>query len=316
MPRHAIIMFISLWLCTSVARATVPEEEHLFTIPEGHKQVNQVVFSPDGKRFAYAARAAGGSLIVVDGQAGTPSTFADSPMFSADGKHVVYRAGKRVRKAERWWIVLDGKKLKTYDWVGEPAISATGKVAYWMGTGVRLGGPMGAYSGGRSEMAYRHRIRCRVGTRRQPRDQTPTTGTTDIALKDVSHSWPQTGTSGVRCRHQQGVATEQQRISEVGFRGRGDLRHRTPAAGVTRRPLENKDDGLHRQNHRRHAAADDDRRIAQTLGRNRVAEMGQDLLLQLGRRLSPGGRYRDQHHRDEHRRSQQRGGHEDPAAGT
>ncbi len=44
-------------------------------------------------------------------------------MVSSDGKHVAYRA----RKGKRWFIVLDGKEGKGYDFVRRPKFSNDGK---------------------------------------------------------------------------------------------------------------------------------------------------------------------------------------------
>ena len=122
----------------------------LDTIPSAFQLEGEPVFSPDGKRVAYAARTGGGQCVVVDGQAGPRTTYADSPVFSADSRHVAYRAGTRGSASkESWWIVLDGKKLTTHDWVGPPAITADGKrVAYWAGKDVKVGS-RGTYEGGR-----------------------------------------------------------------------------------------------------------------------------------------------------------------------
>lgn len=133
-----------------VAGAAVAQETKLDTIPSDLKLVGEPVFARDGTRVAYAATAGGKSHVVIDGARSPGSTFADSPVFSADGKHTVYRAGKSVsRSAEKWWIVVDGKKKQTHDWVGPPSITADGsKVAYWAAKGVKVS-PAGPYEGGR-----------------------------------------------------------------------------------------------------------------------------------------------------------------------
>lgn len=131
-------------------RAAADDVQPLGTIPSDHRVEAAPVFSPDAKRYAYSAVAGGRSIVVVDGEAGEPSTFADSPVFSADGAHVTYRAGDRVgQRAEKWWVVVDGEKGKTYSWAGPPSITEDGSaVAYWAATGVKLARGTGIYEGG------------------------------------------------------------------------------------------------------------------------------------------------------------------------
>ncbi|MBN2492848.1 MAG: PD40 domain-containing protein, partial [Planctomycetes bacterium] len=140
------------WLALAIgALATgAPAQDTLLdTIPPGYELAGAPVFSPDGKRVAYAAATSEGRTVVVDGEASEATTFADSPVFSADGRHVAYRAGRSLPAGvEQWRIVKDGKKLDGYAWVGPPAITPNGdRVAHW----ARNGGAPGPDGTGTAE---------------------------------------------------------------------------------------------------------------------------------------------------------------------
>lgn len=126
------------------------ESKKLDVIPADLRVDESPAFSADGTRWAYAAVRGSESLIVLDGKPQATSTFADSVVFSADGRHVAWRQGRRNgTTSETWWIVLDGKAQKSCDFAGEPALSADGsRLAYWCGEGVKLDAD-GIYTGGR-----------------------------------------------------------------------------------------------------------------------------------------------------------------------
>jgi hypothetical protein len=92
-----------------------------------------IVFSPDGRRYAYPQIGAAGSFVVVDGKNGPSSSQLGKPLFSADGKHVAYWGALTVRDrlnslfAERRVMVLDGKPLEEFDAVSEPAFAPDGR---------------------------------------------------------------------------------------------------------------------------------------------------------------------------------------------
>lgn len=128
----------------------------LAEIPAAHRLEVDPVFSPVGPRFGYVATTDGGSIAVVDGVASEPTTFADTLRFSADGAHYAYRAGKRTGpRSETWWIVRDGKRLATHDWVGSLAWAPKAdRLAYWIGDGVGIAAT-GEYTGGKYAVVLR-----------------------------------------------------------------------------------------------------------------------------------------------------------------
>jgi len=71
------------------------------------------IFSPNGKRIAYAASEGNGLFVVVDGTEAKRyhSILKHSIAFSPDSKRVAYVA----REGDKWFIVVDGKEGKRYD---------------------------------------------------------------------------------------------------------------------------------------------------------------------------------------------------------
>ena len=67
------------------------------------EKVGDPVYSPDGKRLAYPARAAGKWHIIIDKTKSAPFDAVASPIFSADGKQVSF--GARLGR-ELWWKVM------------------------------------------------------------------------------------------------------------------------------------------------------------------------------------------------------------------
>jgi Tol biopolymer transport system component len=73
--------------------------------------IRDPIFSPDGKRVAYAGKADGRWRMVVDGQEGTPyNDDIRNPRFSPDSKRVAY-AGMADRK---WRVVVDDREGPEY----------------------------------------------------------------------------------------------------------------------------------------------------------------------------------------------------------
>jgi hypothetical protein len=115
-----------------------------FVLP-GESAESGLVFSPDGKRVAYAARNGTRWVVVVDGVEGKEmdafSRYGSIgkeeilPVFSPDSKrvaHVAKRAGKCV-------VVVDGEEGKEYEGARAPVFSPDSKrVAYWACLGGKL----------------------------------------------------------------------------------------------------------------------------------------------------------------------------------
>lgn len=95
--------------------------------------------SPDGLRFGYVVRTAGGMAVVVDGQVGKSYPFAGAPAFSGDGGSVAYSASTSAdagmcrppREGCAWFVVKDGQEGAPHDATSRPVLSHDGRhVAY------------------------------------------------------------------------------------------------------------------------------------------------------------------------------------------
>ena len=89
--------------------------------------VSVPVFSPDSSRVAYYAKAGSKHFVVVNGAEGMLYDEVGHPVFSSDSKKVAYAA----KEKGRWFMVVDDKVGKDYDYVSKPTLSPDGtKVAY------------------------------------------------------------------------------------------------------------------------------------------------------------------------------------------
>ena len=80
---------------------------------DGRPLPDNAVFSPDRKRTAYIVRRDSSMVAVVDGiEQNEYYDIGMPPLFSPDGKRVVYVA---TRKDDMWMVVLDGVEGKEYD---------------------------------------------------------------------------------------------------------------------------------------------------------------------------------------------------------
>jgi hypothetical protein len=80
-----------------------------------------VLFSPDGKRFAYTKRIAGGVAAVVDGKAGHPYDSIGVFQFSPDSKHEFYVGSRNGQ-----FVVSDGQEMQAEGTVKYFVFSQTG----------------------------------------------------------------------------------------------------------------------------------------------------------------------------------------------
>ena len=100
-----------------------------YTAPDTGRgsDIADVVFSPDGRQLAYAARRGAQWFIVRDGQPGPAFDHVGLPVFGPDG-----RLAHRARQNDREFILLAGQKGPEFDFVGNPVFSPDGReVAYW-----------------------------------------------------------------------------------------------------------------------------------------------------------------------------------------
>jgi hypothetical protein len=100
-----------------------------------------LVYDGDGRSLAFAARKGASWLLVVNGREGPPFDRVVTPVFSPDGKRVVYRARK---DGKRFVVVADtrGKTIRqhpAYEQVFPVLFTADGKsVAYGVKDGPQL----------------------------------------------------------------------------------------------------------------------------------------------------------------------------------
>jgi len=92
---------------------------------------DSLVFSADGSHLAYIAGRGAFSFVIRDGAAGTEyeAIASDSVSFSADGEHLAYAA----KQGPRWHIVVDDTSVAEGDTVmeGTPVLSPEGlRIAY------------------------------------------------------------------------------------------------------------------------------------------------------------------------------------------
>jgi hypothetical protein len=114
---------------------------HPFTVVDPSEKTNGsqtfVLFSPDGKRFAYVKRVGGGMAAVVDGKAGRAYDSIGVFQFSPDSKHEFY-----VGTRNSQFVVCDGQEMQGEGTVKYFVFSQTGGhlayLAYGPATGFHM----------------------------------------------------------------------------------------------------------------------------------------------------------------------------------
>ncbi len=109
------------------------KETKLYIVTNGEKSkdydaIGMLTFSPDGKRFAYAAYIKGKAFLVIDGEKSKKSyDEIDFLTFSPDGKRLAYVA----KEKNKMFVVVDGVEGKRYQGIRQPVFSSQGnKIAY------------------------------------------------------------------------------------------------------------------------------------------------------------------------------------------
>lgn len=108
---------------------------------KSYDDITGIIYSKDGIQHAYAATKGKAGFIVINGKEGSHFDKAVEPVFSPDGKRIVYRARK---DGKRFVVVADsdGKTLRqhrAYEQVFQPVFTPDGKsVAYGVQDGKKL----------------------------------------------------------------------------------------------------------------------------------------------------------------------------------
>lgn len=129
--------------------APEPFVERLAYTQEAGTAVTSFHFSSDGTRLAVFFHDGEKTQMILDGEAVDKGhDYFAGPVFSADSKHVGWAHGDRKGKKEKWQVLLNDKKVGSYDWAGLLTISDNGNLGYWSGKGVKLSNE-GWYTGGK-----------------------------------------------------------------------------------------------------------------------------------------------------------------------
>ncbi len=92
-----------------------------------HPEAPPIVFSPDGEHAIYFAGRGGRNFAVLDGERGPEfDGTAGFPLFTPDGTEVLYLG---VRD-DQWYAVVNSELHGPFDFIRDPAVSATGEFAY------------------------------------------------------------------------------------------------------------------------------------------------------------------------------------------
>src|SRR5688500_5516094 len=79
------------------------------SVPDGVEVDGELAFSSDGARVAYVGLRGGKQVPMISAEVGETYDFLDSVAFGRDA--VTFRAGRSTsKKAETWWILLNGKR--------------------------------------------------------------------------------------------------------------------------------------------------------------------------------------------------------------
>lgn len=143
MPGLALLL-----LAAPQAEPLPVEERVLLEVPaELAATAIRAAVSPTGDRAAAWLRREDGSCVLYGSGCaadapdavgtGDPHAWASLPRFSPDGVHLAWSwSDPRAKERDVWEMWLDGKRLKSWDWIGEFRFSARGELAYQAADGV------------------------------------------------------------------------------------------------------------------------------------------------------------------------------------
>lgn len=124
--------------------ATIPEGVELASTsrgPDGKDYTANVrfAFGAGGRFVAYAAWRDGKSVAMVDDKELGTFHYLHQPVMDPAREHYAFRAGDRVNPTtEKWWALVDGKKSRTFAWIGAVALGAEGAPLYWEQPGAKV----------------------------------------------------------------------------------------------------------------------------------------------------------------------------------
>jgi len=149
--------------CQDPAAEPTPTGRKLAEVPAELALETDPMQGPDGKPYIDRARfafGAGGQFVAYYAFRGNRRVavagdeilgdfdYLHPPVVDPLREHYAFRAGQRVKSdREQWWILVDGKRSKPFDWIGEVALGAGGEPAFWEQPGAVIQRD-GAYNNG------------------------------------------------------------------------------------------------------------------------------------------------------------------------
>lgn len=141
-----ILLALVLTLAQAAAAPLTVEERLLFAIPDqlSFASIHAVFASSGDRAVCVLGREDGLSQYYGLGfgeaalGASAPHRFVAVPAFAPDGSLAWAWGDEADRDAQTWELWQDGKKLKSWDWIGALAFSSAGELAYQAGEDVRL----------------------------------------------------------------------------------------------------------------------------------------------------------------------------------
>lgn len=95
-------------------------------VPGSETAIGEIVFSPDGKRYAAKCGQIGKQFVIVDGKKGLDYATVDKISFTADSSKVVYQA---VAQGNRSFVVVGEQESDAFLGLAEPVVAPVGNRA-------------------------------------------------------------------------------------------------------------------------------------------------------------------------------------------